>query len=180
MQGVQRKPWGQGKAAQQKYRRNALAFSMSELLMDRLDMDKVRMTGQLVPRGDLKKETNRTLFDWVNNSQFNGRTFTKPVLRLVIRKLMRNITFPLDPENKNFVAQQAKRLRTLIRSAKRLKESFQKHTLNIAQWGQFKLRITSWHVFQDVYIHTYSTYIYMYTYMYVCIYICVCVFQENM
>ena len=138
-QNVQRKPWGQGKAAHQKYRRNSLAFSMSELLLERLDLEKVRMTGQIVPRGDLKKQSNGALFDWVNNSQFDGRTFTKPVLRLVIRKLMKNITFPLDPENKNFIAQQAKRLRVLIRSAKRLKEICERQTLTKSQWDQFKI-----------------------------------------
>ena len=112
---------------------------MSELLLERVDLEKVRMTGQIVPRGDLKKQSNRALFDWVNNSQFDGRTFTKPVLRLVIRKLMKNITFPLDPENKNFIAQQAKRLRVLIRSAKRLKEICERQTLTKSQWDQFKI-----------------------------------------
>ena len=123
LENVQRKPWGQGKAALQKYRRNSLSFSMSQFLLDRLDLDKVRMTGQLIPRGGLKRQSTKNMFDWVNNSEFDGRTFTKPVLKLVIRKLMRNITFPLDPECKNFVAQQSKRLRTLIRHAKRLKET---------------------------------------------------------
>ena len=62
------------------------------------------------------------LFDWVHDPEYAGsRTFTKPVLRLVVRKLMKHISMPLDPENNQFVGQQSARLRRLIKAAKRLK-----------------------------------------------------------
>ena len=121
VENVARKPWGFGKAAVLKHRRNSLALSMSEYLLERLDEDRVSMTGQLFPRGTLKKRANRVLFDWVHYPEFGGRTFTKPVLRLVVKKLMKRITLPLDPENTRFVSQQTARLRRLVKSAKRLK-----------------------------------------------------------
>ena len=128
-QQVTRKPWGMGRASVQKYRRQNVAFTISELLLERLDEEKVSLTGQLFPRGTLKKKASQKLFDWVHDSEFTGRTFTKPVLRLVVRKLLKKLVIPLDPENKNFVGQQSGRLRRFIRAAKRLKEceGLQKH-----------------------------------------------------
>ena len=120
---VQRKPWGKGKAAEQKYVRNRTAFEVAELLKDRMDLDKVEMTGQLFPRGSLKKKTNKELMDWVH--MYKGRLWTLPMLKQVVRVLTRTIhNFPLDPSKTYgaFVKQQAKRLGQLVRQAKRIKD----------------------------------------------------------
>lgn len=121
-----RKPWGQGKAAVQKYRRNNLAFEIAGLLTERLDEETAQCTGQLLPRGGLKRKSSRKLFDWVHDPKFKGnaRVFTKPLLRLVIKKILREVgPIPMDPKKSygTFVGQQAKRLGVLIRKAKRIK-----------------------------------------------------------
>ena len=119
-----RKPDGCGKAAQQKFARNRKASVVAYFLLDRLDLEAIQMTGQLMPRGSLKRRQNRQIFDWVG--QFNGRTFTSQLVRLVIKKLMRMVgQIPLDPKVTYgaYVKQQSKILRKLIRQAKRLKDS---------------------------------------------------------
>lgn len=120
---VSRKDWGQGKAAQQIYRRKCTAFQISEILEEKLDEERIARTGQIFPRGGLRKKATKKIFDWVQ--QFRGRTFTKPLLRQVVKNLMRAMpNMPRDP-NKTygvFVAQQAKRLGYLVRQAKRVKE----------------------------------------------------------
>lgn len=119
--GVTRKPWGQGRAAQQRYQRNRTAFDVAQLIKARMDVDQVQMTGQLFPRGSMKKLANKELLDWVHT--FNGRVWTKPMLKQIIRVLLRTIDVPMDPSKTfgNFVNQQSKRLGYLIRQAKRLK-----------------------------------------------------------
>jgi hypothetical protein len=119
---VTRKPWGQGKAALQKHVRNRTAFEVAQLIEDRLDMDQVQMTGLLFPRGTMKKPGTKKLFDWVH--YYRGRVFTKPMLKEVVRVLLRAIpNIPMDPSKKfgHFVKQQSKRLGNLIRQAKRIK-----------------------------------------------------------
>lgn len=123
--GVVRKPWGQGKAAQQKYTRRCTAFNIAQLLNDRLDHDQIHMTGVLFPRGTLKKRSNRRLFEWV--PQYHGRVFTKPLLKQVVRVLLRtNPNIPMDPSQtwSSFVSIQSKRLGRLVRQAKRIKARF--------------------------------------------------------
>ena len=133
---VKRKPWGMGRAAVQRYRRQTVALEVTELLLERLDEDKVTMTGQLFPRGNLKKPRCRTLFDWVHDPEFAGsRVFTKPMLKLVVRKLLKRLAIPLNPENTKFVGQQSARLRRLIRSAKRVKEGLGKTWKNISKYN---------------------------------------------
>ena len=126
---VARKPWGQGKAALQKHVRNRTAFEAAQLVLDRMDLDQVQMTGQLFPRGTLKKPAIKRMFDWVHSYQ--GRVWTKAMLRQMVRILMRSIpNIPVDPSKKivTFVKQQSKRLGILIRQAKRIKAwGFQNH-----------------------------------------------------
>lgn len=120
---VQRKPYGQGRAAVQKYRRRTLALQVAERLHEQLDHERVLRTGQLFPRGTLKNRANQELFkDWIH--EFEGRVFTKPLLRQVVRVLIRLLReVPIDPAKPHgvFVTQQSKRLGHLIRQAKRLK-----------------------------------------------------------
>ena len=66
--GVTRKPWGQGRAAQQRYQRNRTAFDVAQLTKARMDVYQVQMTGQLFPRGSMKKLANKELLDWVHTS----------------------------------------------------------------------------------------------------------------
>ena len=119
--GVARKPWGQGRAAQQRCQRNRVAFDVAQVLQDRMDVDHVQMTGQLFPRGSLKRRANKEFFNWVHT--YNGRVWTKPMLKQVVRDLLRTIDVPMDPAKTfgSFVTQQAKRLGSLIRQAKRIK-----------------------------------------------------------
>ena len=119
---VKRKPWGQGRAAQQRHQRNRTAFDVAELIIDRMDVDQAQVTGQLFPRGTLKKPANKNLFDWVHC--YNGTVWTKKLLKQVVRVLLRNVqNIAVDPSKSygQFVSQQSKRLGCLIRQAKRIK-----------------------------------------------------------
>lgn len=119
---VKRKPWGQGRAAQQRHQRNRTAFDVAELIKDRMDLDQAQASGQLFPRGTLKRPANKKLFDWVH--RYSGRVWTKQLLKQVVRVLLRTIqNLPMDPSKTygQFVSQQSKRLGFLIRQAKRIK-----------------------------------------------------------
>ena len=143
---VTRKPWGQGKAAQQKHVRNRIAFEVSQLIQDRLDWDQVQMTGQLFPRGTLKKPANKKVFSWVHS--YSGRVWTKALLKQVVRNLVRAIqNIPMDPSKPfgHFVKQQSKRLGILIRQAKRIKAGFPKtHELTKIIMGYVFQILFSW------------------------------------
>lgn len=118
-----RKPWGCGKAAIQKHLRNTKAAEIAELLLDRLDVENIQLTGSIFPRGTLKSSKNRGLFNWVGN--YSGRVFTRSLLRLTVKKLLRYIgPIPLNPQQSfgSLVQQQSERLGRLVRQAKRLKE----------------------------------------------------------
>lgn len=119
--GVSRKPWGQGRSAQQRSQRNRTAFEVAQLIKDRMDVEQAQMTGQLFPRGSMKRVANKELFGWVHT--YSGRVWTKPMLKQVVRVLLRTIDIPMDPSKTfgSFVTQQSKRLRHLIRQAKRVK-----------------------------------------------------------
>lgn len=119
-----RKPCGTGRAAQQKFARNRKASEVASYLYERLDLDTVQMSGQLMPRGTLKRRQNRHIFEFAGN--FHGRTFTSQLVRLVIKKLMRMVgPIPQDPNLSYgaYVKQQSKILRKFLRQAKRLKDS---------------------------------------------------------
>lgn len=122
---VERKPWGKGRAAVQKYRRNSIAFDIANLLLDRLDQDQVCVTGQLFPRGGLKKPKTRRLMDWVHDERFQEkRMYTKALVKLIVKKILRELgSIPRDPKMSHgaFCNQQAKRLKELVRKAKRIK-----------------------------------------------------------
>ena len=118
-----RLPWGEGQAAQQKAVRSFKARQVVEILLERLDQEQIQMTGQLFPTGSLKRATVRACFDWAG--KFQGRVFTKPLLKLVVRRFVRKLgPLPLDPKQSYcaFITAQAKRLGKLVRRAKRMKE----------------------------------------------------------
>ena len=118
-----RKPWGEGRAAMQKLKRQVRSQQIASQLLERLDTDSIQLTGQLFPRGNLKKRSVRCLFSWVH--QFPGRVFTTPLLNMVIRKLLRSIgDVPRNPKQSygGYVSSQAKRLGILARRSKRIKE----------------------------------------------------------
>ena len=118
-----RKPWGKGKAALQKRCRQSKASEIASLLLDRLDGESIQMTGEMFPRGTLKSRRNKSAFSWV--SGYTGRVFTKPLLKLVVRKVYRGIgPIPTNPKLSYgaYVNQQALRLGQLVRQAKRLKQ----------------------------------------------------------
>lgn len=114
-----------GRASVQKHTRNSYAFEIAGLLLDRVDRDQVNMTGQLFPRGGLKKPSNRRLMDWVHDKRFKDkRMYTKALLKLTIKKILRDLgNIPRDPDVSygTFCNQQAKRLKELVRRAKRIK-----------------------------------------------------------
>lgn len=117
-----RKPWGEGRAAMQKQKRQSNPTLIASRLLDRLDVDNIQLTGQLMPRGTLKKRSIRALFTWVH--EFPGRVFTYPLLKMVVRKLLRSIgDVPRNPKQSygGYVASQAKRLGILAHRAKRIK-----------------------------------------------------------
>ena len=117
-----RKPWGEGKAALQKHRRAQLANVITGNLMSQLDVEEIQRTGQIFPRGSLKKRVLRKVFSWTPS--IKGRVFTKPLLKLVTRKIIREVGIvPMDPKKTfgSFVNQQARRFGMLARQAKRIK-----------------------------------------------------------
>ena len=117
-----RKPWGHGKAALQKNRRNMLACEIAGKLLRRLDVEHVQLTGELIPRGTLKSSKTKRLFSWVH--RFRGRVFTSALVKMVIRKLLRLIgNVPINPNQTygSYVSGQSKRLGKLARRAKKLK-----------------------------------------------------------
>lgn len=121
-----RRPFGHGQAALLKNRRNSLASAVAQRLRDRLDVDRVQMTGELLPRGSLKKVANRKVFEWIHEIQ-GRRIYTKPLLKLCVKKLLRFMgPVPLDPKLPygTYVKQQALRLGSLIRQAKRIKDTW--------------------------------------------------------
>ena len=121
-----RRPFGHGQAALLKNRRNYLATAIAQRLWDRLDMDRVQMTGEVLPRGTLKKVANRKLFEWIHEIE-GRRIYTKPLLKLCVKKLLRFVgPIPMDPKLPygTFVKQQSCRLGSLIRQAKRIKDTW--------------------------------------------------------
>ena len=117
-----RKAWGHGKAAIQKLMRLNNASEIASHLHERLDTENVQVTGELFPRGTLKRRQTKFLFEWV--PQYKGRLFTQQLLKIVVRKLLRWIgPIPQDPKLSFgcFVKRQALRLGHLIRQAKRVK-----------------------------------------------------------
>lgn len=119
-----RKSWGEGKAAQMKSRRNDLATKLAGIIHERVDADRISATGELFPRATFKKTSQKQLFDFC--FQFEGRIFTTPLCKLVIRKLVNLLgrdTIPKDPKVSyaKYVSKQATRFQKLVRQAKRYK-----------------------------------------------------------
>ena len=86
--------------------------------------DLVNHTGELFPRGNLKKKNVRNLLEFVSGPACRGRVFTARVCRMVIRKLMRSdleLKPPRDPEESwnTWLDRQSRRLQLLARSAKK-------------------------------------------------------------
>ena len=86
--------------------------------------DVVNHTGELFPRGDLRKKKVRTLVEFASGPACRGRVFTTRVCRMAIRKLMRSdleLKPPRDPEESwnTWLDRQSRRLQVLVRSAKK-------------------------------------------------------------
>ena len=118
-----RKPWGQGKAALLKARRNSVASQIAVTLGKHLDIDRVSTTGEIFPRGSLKSRHMKELFAF--SRDFHGRTFTVLLSKLVIRKLVNIIgrdAIPRDPKMTfgRFVTKQALRFQRLVQRARRI------------------------------------------------------------
>ena len=124
-----RKPWGQGKAALQKNRRNRLAQQIADTLRNRLDADRITTTGELFPRSSFKRASMKELFDFCKT--YPGRTFTKALCKLVIRKLVNDLGRDVIPKDPNmtfgkFIAKQGLKFQRLVQKAKRVKEMLPK------------------------------------------------------
>ena len=120
----ERKPWGQGPAAKLKKRRNALASKIAQTLEERLDADRISTTGEIFPRWSFRKQSMQALFSFCR--EFQGRTFTQALCKLVIRKLVMALgkdSIPRDPDMPfgKFLTKQAVKFKNLIQKAKKVK-----------------------------------------------------------
>ena len=136
-----RKPWGQGPAALLKNRRNTLASNIAKILEARLDADRISSTGELFPRWSFRKASMRELFSF--STAFTGRTFTRALCKLVVRKLVMSLgkdSIPRDPEVSfaKFLNKQAAKFKNLIAKAKKVKAGIPNYTSNVYV-GKFML-----------------------------------------
>ena len=125
-----RKPFGQGKLAQQRNRREDIAKTLSSKILQILDLDIVESTGCIFPRKlDLRMVKNRK---YMFLKKQVGRIFTMKVCVAVVRKVVASLPFSLtkDPRSTldDFIRAQAKRLQTLARKSKRV--SLKKKTMD--------------------------------------------------
>ena len=119
-----RKPWGQGVAAKQRLERNEKANQVVDWISPFLDFDRIESSGELWPRGSLKKRVVRDLFQpWIHKAK--GRWFTQKVAKLVCRRIWDQLPFtpPRDPKLTftGYITVQAKRLVSLSRASKKIK-----------------------------------------------------------
>ena len=119
---VTRKPKGQGIAAIQRSERNRKANLVVKWALPHLDLETVETSGQLWPRGSLKrKKVQKAMYPWVHKTK--GRWFTLKMAKLVCRKLWDKL--PCTP-NRNpaqlfscYMHDQALRLLTLAKASKK-------------------------------------------------------------
>ena len=97
--------------------RSKKACHVAACLVGRINVDLALKTGDLFPRGSLKRKNVRHAFSWM--SEMQGRVFTTRFSRMVVKKIMRSIQFhpPLDMDV--WVKAQADRLQKLARSVKK-------------------------------------------------------------
>lgn len=121
-----RQPWGKGRAAKQKRKRNKLACVITDLLLQHIDPDNVEMSCQLFPRGSLKKRRLRSMFSWCSDPKFLGRKFTKKLVESVTRKLCHAVHLHPPPGKKfqDLVKDQSARLTNLVKAAKKLEAGY--------------------------------------------------------
>ena len=117
-----RQPWGKGRAAKLKKKRNKLACTICDLLRERLDYNQIQLSCELFPRGSLKKRNLKAMFAWCGDSRFIGRLFTKHLCTSIARKLCH--CFQLQPPPgesfQHLIKTQSSRLKTLVAAAKKL------------------------------------------------------------
>lgn len=126
MQLKPRQPWGYGPAALQKECRNKRARCIAAVLWTRLDVEMVNRTGELFPRGGLKRRECQALFmPWA--SALRGRIMTTGLACSVCRRLVVNLgnSPPRAPNQTyaEYIRVQAQRLRVLIRKARKMASS---------------------------------------------------------
>lgn len=116
-----RKSKGEGRMSLQRKERNRKAELIVKWVWPHMDTERVEMTGDLWPRGSLKKRRVRELFQpWIHRCK--GRWFTLKTAKLACRKLHDQLP---SPPNRNpalsfgqYIKVQAKRLLQLSRAAK--------------------------------------------------------------
>ena len=119
---AKRKPKGQGIAAVQRCERNRKANLVVTWALPHMDFDAVETSGQLWPRGSLKrKKVQKCMYPWVHKTK--GRWFTLKTAKLICRKLWDKLpcTPNRDPAQpfSCYMTDQAKRLLTLARASKK-------------------------------------------------------------
>lgn len=115
-----RLPHGQGRRAEQKIRRNAIATEVANKLVRTLDLETIEETGSLFPRVcDLRKLKHRRTFAFL--SKYAGRVFTRRLCLLVTRKLMKLLPFTLAQDPRAEDAEELKHANRLARLAKKAK-----------------------------------------------------------
>ena len=119
---VRYKPRGEGVAAIQRDMRNKKAQQVVDWVMPLLDLDLVESSGELWPRGSLKKKKiQQIMYPWIKKT--SGRWFTMTTAKLVCRKLWDALPMVpnRDPNLKfsAYIKVQAIRLMSLASAAKK-------------------------------------------------------------
>ena len=117
-----RKRWGEGVAARQRRERNRKAKQVVEWALPHLDMEQIESSGEIWPRGSLKRKKVREVIEpWIRKT--TGRFFTLKVSKLVCRQIWDKLPFtpPRDPSMSfsGYMLVQAKRLIELSKASKK-------------------------------------------------------------
>ena len=124
----------------------------------RLDLVcKANLTGELFPRGNLKKTQQRKMFRFA--ASCTGRFFTRKLCKMVVRKLLQSPDLDLRPPRSpseswaQWAERQLKRLQQLASRAKRLTmDDWETQPMSAEQADALKVRALQRHVYIHIYI----------------------------
>ena len=118
-----RKASGSGPAAIQKEERVRKVRKLLKWVFPLLDVEKIEQSGDIWPRGNLKKRDAARLFNpWIHKCA--GRWFTHAVRKCLCKRIVEKLGFqpPRDPKSsyQAYICSQAARLKDLVRQAKKM------------------------------------------------------------
>lgn len=104
--------------------RERKASFLATHMWEHLNLDRVEDTGQLIPRGSIKKRESRCMFGFIiDQGNCTGRWLTKKVCVKAVRKLVSWLEFdpPVGPRTtrRDFISQEALVLQEQCRKAKK-------------------------------------------------------------